>query len=127
MELMMITNNPMTKNIFFTGSFAVSIAEKGAVIIPPIRSPKMMFQCWIPSVKKKVTAAVIVRINLATVELPTANLGVKAFFINVPVTNGPHPPPAKESMKPPITPNLVRLVFLFIALFCFSLKALDKI
>lgn len=69
----------------------------------------------------------MVSINLATVELPTANLGVKAFLIKVPVTSGPHPPPAKESMKPPITPSLVKLVFLLSALFCFSLNAFDNI
>lgn len=41
----MITSIPITKNIFFTGSFAVSIAENGAVMIPPIKSPRIIFQC----------------------------------------------------------------------------------
>ena len=72
-------------------------------------------------------AAVRVKINLATVELPTANLGVKEFLINVPVTKGPHPPPANESINPPARPSLVRLVFFFSFLSCFFLKALDKI
>ena len=45
MELIMITSSPMTINMLFTGSLAVSIAEKGAVKIPPIKSPKMMFKC----------------------------------------------------------------------------------
>ena len=89
MQLITITKVPITKNILFTGSFAVNIAEKGAVTIPPINKPKIIFQCWIPKVKKKVIAAVKVKINFATVELPTANLGVKEFLIKVPVTNGP--------------------------------------
>ena len=127
MELIIITSSPMTINMLFTGRFAVSIAEKGAVKIPPMRRPRMIFQCWIPNVKMKVIAAVSVKINLATVELPTANLGVKEFLINVPVTNGPHPPPAKESINPPASPSLVRFVFLFNFLSCFCLKAFEKI
>ncbi len=45
MELITITKVPIITNIFFTGSLAVSIAEKGAVMIPPIKSPRMIFQC----------------------------------------------------------------------------------
>ena len=35
-ELITMTRVPMMRNILFTGSFAVNIAEKGAVKIPPI-------------------------------------------------------------------------------------------
>ncbi len=61
-------------------------------------------------VKMKVTALVMVSKNLATVELPTTYRGILPSLINVPVTNGPQPPPAKESIKPPTNPNTLRLV-----------------
>lgn len=44
-ELITMTRVPIMINILFTGSFAVNIAEKGAVKIPPIRRPRMIFQC----------------------------------------------------------------------------------
>ena len=67
---MAITTIPTTTNIFFVGSFAVSIAENGAVKTPPSKSPKTIFQWWIPIVKIKVIALVMVSKNFATVELP---------------------------------------------------------
>ena len=43
-KLQIITTTPTAINIFFVGSFAVSIAENGAVTMPPIRRPATMFQ-----------------------------------------------------------------------------------
>lgn len=43
-RLITITKTPTTKNIFRTGKREVSMAEKGAVIIPPIKRPATIFQ-----------------------------------------------------------------------------------
>ena len=72
-----------------------------------------------PIVMIKVIALLNVKINFATVELPTAYLGSQEFFIRVPVTNGPQPPPPKESIKPPTSPNLERFVLFIGAFFIF--------
>ena len=44
MRLMIITTIPTAINIFRMGNLAVSNAEKGAVIIPPISKPATIFQ-----------------------------------------------------------------------------------
>lgn len=44
-ELMMITTMPTAINIFLTGNLDVNMAEKGAVITPPINNPATIFQC----------------------------------------------------------------------------------
>ena len=58
----------------------------------------------------------MVRRNFRKVELPTTYLGVRPSLMSDPVTNGPQPPPAKESKKPPKSPKngillLLRLIF----------------
>ena len=110
----MMTRIPTITNIFFTGRREVSIAENGAVIMPPISSPATMFQCCMPMVNINVIALVMVKINLATVELPITYLGVLPFLMKVPVTSGPQPPPPNESIKPPIRPRVVIFVFFFV-------------
>ena len=43
-RLQKITTIPTAINIFFVGNLEVSIAEKGAVTIPPISNPATIFQ-----------------------------------------------------------------------------------
>jgi hypothetical protein len=43
-KLQKITTMPTAINIFFVGSLEVSIAENGAVIMPPINNPATIFQ-----------------------------------------------------------------------------------
>ena len=66
----MITTIPTAINIFRMGSLAVSMAENGAVMIPPIKRPATIFQWWMPTVKINVIALATVKINLAIVLLP---------------------------------------------------------
>ena len=124
-----MTTTPTAINIFLFDNLEVNIAENGAVTIPPISRPAITFQgCFsVVSVNKKVTALATLKMHFATVELPMTNLGVRPFLINVPVTNGPQPPPPKESINPPINPNTVILLFLFCLMIFFFLKAFCKI
>ena len=69
-RLQNITTIPTAINIFLVGNLEVSIAENGAVTIPPINKPATIFQCWIPMVKINVMALATVKIHLAKVELP---------------------------------------------------------
>ena len=56
-RLITMTTMPTAKNIFFTGSFAVSMAEKGAVMMPPKRRPATIFQCFMPMINTKSNGA----------------------------------------------------------------------
>lgn len=116
--------------IFLIGNLVVSIAENGAVITPPSNNPKIIFQCCVPSVSIKVMALVVVSKNFRKVELPTTYLGVLPSFIKEPVTNGPQPPPAKESKNPPKSPKIGILDFflvIFSGILFFPLRVFAKI
>lgn len=43
-KLSAITKTPTAINMYFGGTLEVSLAEKGAVMIPPISSPNTIFQ-----------------------------------------------------------------------------------
>ena len=126
-RLITITTIPTATNIFRIGNLDVSIAEKGAVTIPPIKRPATIFQWWMPMVNIKVTALTNVRINFATVELPITYRGVRPFLIKVPVTNGPQPPPPNESINPPIRPRTGILVFFLTSDIFLLLKAVYRL
>ena len=87
--------------------------KKREATIPRIKNPATNFQSWMTRVKINVVTLATVSIHFAKVELPITYLGVWPFFINVPGTKGPQPPPPNESIKPPAKPSNVILLFFF--------------
>src|SRR5690606_10854155 len=93
------------KNIFFTGSFPTSLAAKGAAINPPRIRPKTVSIWLTPRIKKNVTALEKVTKNSVRLTDPITYFGLLPLEIKVLVTNGPQPPPPKESKNPPAPAN----------------------
>ena len=93
----MITNAPTQINIVLRGSLPASFADKGAAMVPPMINPKITGQWLTPSMMKNVTALASVTKNSVMLTDPITYFGLLPLEIKVLVTNGPHPPPPKES------------------------------
>ena len=123
LEIITITATPI--NIFLIGSLPTSLAAIGAAMTPPMIKPKIDCQWLTPRIKKKVTALAMVTKNSVRLTEPITYFGVRPLEIKVEVTNGPQPPPPKESRKPPAPASHPAL--LTFCGFCCFLKALESI
>ena len=112
-----MTSTPTPINIAFVGSFPASFAAKGAANIPPRTNPKITCQWLSPKKAKNVSALAKVIKNSDKLTVPITNLGVFPFEISVVVTKGPHPPPAKESKKPPKSASQPTFFSFFVSFF----------
>src|SRR5215204_5743186 len=98
------------------GSFPAKRAAIGAASVPPIMSPKTIYQLLTPTDKKKVKALAKVIKNSVRLTEPTVYLGLLPLAMRLLVTIGPQPPPPKESKKPPAPashPTLFTFLFPF--------------
>ena len=97
----MITSIPNKIKEVLRGSLPASFAAIGAARKPPIISAMIVCICVTPNKIKKENALDKVTKNSVRLTVPITNLGLLPFVISVVVTIGPHPPPPKESRKPP--------------------------
>lgn len=121
----MITMIATPINIFLIGNLPTIRAASGAASTPPAIRPIIDCQWLTPRIKKNVMALAIVTKNSVRLTEPMTYFGVRPLDINVEVTSGPHPPPPKESRKPP-APASQPARFTFCGFFC-SLNAFNMI
>ena len=99
--------------MIFSGSLPTSLAAIGAAINPPIMSPATSESGMLLKKIKNVIELARTTKNSARHTDPITYLGLLLFDISELVTNVPHPPPAKASIKPPADASQPAPVTLF--------------